>query len=83
LNTLGHNILRFELEGELVDSIATVSFASVSGICNTGGVVTVPRTFTGNTEWKYKYRVKGFDFATIYEGFVKVEAGNCGEVQLF
>jgi hypothetical protein len=82
LNTLGHNILRFELEGQLVDSVATISFSSVAGACSAPGVMTIPRTFTGNNEWKYKWRIKGNSFATIYEGFVTIPGGDCAEIQL-
>ncbi|MCB9222887.1 MAG: hypothetical protein R2780_13525 [Crocinitomicaceae bacterium] len=82
LNTLGHSILRFELEGQILDSVATISFASVEGVCNAPGVMTIPRTFTGNNEWKYKWRVKGNNFMTVYEGFITIPGGDCVGIQL-
>ncbi|UKN01797.1 hypothetical protein K6119_18910 [Paracrocinitomix mangrovi] len=82
LNSLGHSILRFEVGGDIVDSTATVSFASVAGDCGGVGVMTIPQSFTGNNEWKYKWRVKGDNFVTLYEGFVTIPGGDCAEVEL-
>lgn len=82
LNTEGHPILRFELEGEIIDSIATQAFVSLEGVCGTTGVMTIDRTFKGNNEWNYKYRVKGDGFVTLYEGFILLKAGMCEEVRL-
>jgi hypothetical protein len=78
----GHDILRFEIDGAIVDSIATASFASVAGTCDGAGTKTFNRTFVGSLDRSYKYKVKGLGFTTLYEGFVKVEAGECTAVQL-
>jgi len=82
LIALGHNMLRFELEGVMVDSIATTGFASTSGGCNTSGTKTIAREFAGNTERTYKYRVKGDDYVTVYEGFVILKVDDCVSVKL-
>lgn len=82
LETAGHVMLRFELEGEIVDSIATASFGSSAGSCNTSGTKTISRQFSGNFERTYKYRVKGLNFTTLYEGFVTIPAGDCIDVKL-
>jgi len=82
LITIGHEMLRFELEGVLVDSIATSGFASTTGTCNGSGVKTISRSFVGNTERNYKYRVKGFGYETIYEGFVLIKADDCESIEL-
>lgn len=82
LINLGHTMLRFELEGVLVDSMVTSGFTSISGTCNVGGAKTIVRTFTGNTERHYKYRVKGFAYETIYEGFITLKANDCTSVQM-
>ena len=83
LNIEGHPILRFEIEGEIVDSIATQAFVSLAGACGGSGTMTIQRQFTGNNEWNYKYRVKGNGFTNLYEGFILLQAGECAEVQLF
>jgi hypothetical protein len=83
LINLGHTMLRFELEGVLVDSMATSSFSASSGDCNSAGAKTISRTMVGNIERTYKYRVKGNGFATIYEGFVTVEANDCAPVKFW
>ena len=83
LLSLGHTMLRFELEGVLVDSMATSTFSASTGDCNSAGAITIPRTMVGNTERTYKYRVKGNAFATVYEGFVTVEADDCAAVKLW
>jgi len=81
LINLGHVMLRFELEGELVDSMATSGFSTSTGECSGGGTKTIVRNFAGNTERNYKYRIKGFGFETIYEGFVLVTANDCAAVK--
>jgi hypothetical protein len=83
LINLGHTMLRFELEGVLVDSMATSSFSASSGDCNSAGAKTISRTMVGNTERTYKYRVKGNGFVTVYEGFVTVEADDCAAVKFW
>ena len=83
LNTIeAHDTLRFELEGVLVDSIATVNFKSAAGDCDAGGTKTFVRNYDDNTDRYYKYRVKGEDLETIYEGFVEVKANDCVVVKL-
>lgn len=82
LINLGHEMLRFELEGEIVDSIATSGFASVSEDCNASGTKTFSLDFDGHTERHYKYRVKGFEYETLYEGFVTVLANDCVSIHL-
>ena len=79
---LEHTMLRFELEGELVDSMATSGFTSVSATCNVGGAKTIVRNFTGNTERNYKFRVKGLNFETIYEDFIILKAEDCTAIEL-
>lgn len=79
---LGHEMLRFELEGKIVDSMATASFSAGTGNCGGAGSKTINRVFNDNTERTYKYRVKGFDFETIYEGFVTLEANDCKAIKL-
>jgi len=82
LINLGHVMLRFELEGELVDSMATASFSAGTGTCGGAGTKTIHRIFDDNTERTYKYRVKGLNFTTIYEGFITIEANDCKAVKL-
>ena len=83
LNIEGHPILRFELEGEIVDSVATQAFVALEGSCGGSGQVTIKRTFAGNDDvWNYKYRVKGSGFITLYEGFVTIDHGECVGVRL-
>jgi hypothetical protein len=82
LITLGHDTLRFELEGKIIDSMATAGFASTSGGCNTSGTKTIARQFSGNQERTYKYRVRGEDFVTVYEGFVTLKVDDCVPVKL-
>jgi hypothetical protein len=82
LNIEGHDMLRFELEGVLVDSIATANLKSATGDCNGAGTKTIVRNFADNTERYYKYRVKGYGLVTIYEGFVQVEANDCVAIKL-
>lgn len=78
----GHVMLRFELEGAIVDSIATEVFFSPSGECNTPGVKTIPlEELPYEYRW-YKYRVKGDGFTTLYEGFIKLDANECLSIQL-
>ena len=79
---LGHEMLRFELEGEIVDSMATSSFSAGTGTCGGAGSKTINRIFEDNTERTYKYRVKGFNFETIYEGFITIEANDCKAIKL-
>jgi hypothetical protein len=78
----GHVMLRFELEGEIVDSIATQSFFAASGQCGLTGTKTIKRTYTGNTERYYKYRIKGNGFTTIYEDIIEISANECTIIQL-
>jgi len=79
---LGHKMLRFELEGVIVDSMATASFSAGTGTCGGAGSKTINRIFYDNTERTYKYRVKGWNFTTIYEGFVTIEANDCKSIKL-
>jgi hypothetical protein len=79
---LDHEVLRFELEGAMVDSVTTSAFRSATGGCNNSGTKTIARNITGNTERSYKYRVRGLDYETIYEGFVTLKADDCIGVQL-
>lgn len=81
LITLGHTMLRFELDTNLVDSMATSSFSVSSGDCNSAGTKTIARTMVGNDVRTYKYRVKGNGFVTLYEGFVTVEADDCTSIK--
>lgn len=78
----GHTMLRFELEGQIVDSIETVFFFSPSGECNTPGVKTLPREDLPYEFRHYKYRVRGAGFATLYEGFITLDANECLSVKL-
>jgi len=82
LINLGHTMLRFELEGEIIDSIATIGFRSNSGGCDVVGGKTFLEEFVGDTKRYYKYRVKGDGFTTIYEDFIEITSGGCTEVQL-
>jgi hypothetical protein len=79
---LEHDTLRFELDGEMLDSMPTVGLVSANGECATGGTMKINRVFPGSTKHTYKYRVKGEDYVTIYEGFVSIHAGECEPVQL-
>lgn len=81
-NIEGHTMLRFELEGEIVDSTATDFFFAAGGQCGLTGTKTIKRTYTGNTERYYKYRVKGNGFTTIYEDIIEIKANECTMIQL-
>jgi len=78
----GHTMLRFELEGGLVDSIATEVFFSPTGECNTPGVKTIAMEDLPYEYRYYKYRVKGNGFVTLYEDFIKLEANSCLAIKL-
>jgi hypothetical protein len=78
----GHDTLRFELEGVIVDSVPTVSFFSPTGECNTPGVKTIPREIGSYDKRYYKYRVRGHEFVTIREGFIQLLANECLQIEL-
>lgn len=78
----GHTMLRFELEGKLVDSIATELFFAPGGECNTPGVKTIPQEEMPYEYRYYKYRVKGAGFVTLWEDFIKLDANNCLAIKL-
>lgn len=78
----GHTMLRFELEGSLVDSIATEYFFSPGGECNTPGVKTIPMEELPYNYRYYKYRVKGAGFVTLYEDFIRLDANDCLAIKL-
>jgi hypothetical protein len=78
----GHTMLRFELEGALVDSITTETFFSPTGECNTPGVKTIAMENLPYEYRYYKYRVKGNGFVTLYEDFIKLEANECLAIKL-
>src|SRR5690606_6418365 len=82
VNIEGHSILRFEIDGELVDSVGTSTLNSLEGICGTTSTMTIQREFTGNNTWSHKYRIKGTGFTTIYEGYVTLNNGECTEIKL-
>ncbi len=82
LNDAGHTMLRFELEGEIVDSIPTLLFFSPSGDCNTPGVKTIAMEELPYEYRYYKYRIKGNGFETLYEDFIKLDANQCLGIQL-
>lgn len=75
-------MLRFELDGEMLDSMATSGLVSADRECATGGTMKINREFPGSEKHTYKYKVKGLAYATIYEGFVSIHAGECEPVQL-
>ncbi len=79
---LGHDTLRFGLDGQIYDSIRTEFFFSPTGECNTGGVVTLPRDSMLYFEWWYKYRVYGKDFQLLYVDEIKATANGCAKVRL-
>ena len=79
---IGHDTLRFELEGEILDSIATESFFSPEGDCNLAGVVTIPRDELTYKERWYKYRVYGQLGVELYSDFILLEANECEAVKL-
>lgn len=78
----GHTMLRFELEGALVDSIETEYFFSPGGECNTPGVKTIAMEELPYEYRYFKYRVKGNGFVTLYEDFIKLDANNCLAIKL-
>lgn len=82
LNDAGHTMLRFELEGEIVDSIPTVTFFAPSGECGNPGVKTIPMEELPYEYRHYKYRVRGNGFATLYEGFITLDANECLSIKL-
>jgi hypothetical protein len=81
-NIEGHVMLKFELEGEIIDSITTETFFAAAGECGLTGTKTIKREFTGNSERYYHYRVKGLNNTTIYEDFIEIKAKNCLNIQL-
>jgi len=82
LNDMGHDTLRFELEGNMVDSIQTLLFFSPTGECGTPGAITVTQDSLPNTQRWFKYRVLGEDFVTLYEDFILLDANECLNVRL-
>lgn len=78
----GHTMLRFELEGALVDSIQTELFFSPGGECNTPGVKTIAMEDLPYEYRYYKYRVKGNAFETLYSDFIKLDANECLAIKL-
>ena len=78
----GHTMLRFELEGKIVDSIATENFFAPSGECGSPGTKTIPMEELPYVYRHYKFRVKGASFATLYEGFVTLDANECLSIKL-
>lgn len=82
LISLGHDFLRFEVEGEYVDSISTAVFFAAGGECNLTGTITNQRTFVGDTKRYYKYRVKGAGFETLQEDIILLNANDCEAVEI-
>lgn len=82
LNDAGHTMLRFELEGEIVDSIQTAFFFAPTGDCGSPGVKTIPREGLTYERRYYKYRVRGNGFVTLYEDFIELNANDCLQIQL-
>jgi hypothetical protein len=81
-NIEGHIMLRFELEGEMVDSTTTETFFAAAGECGLTGAKTIKQEFTGNSERYYKYRIRGLNYQTIYEDFITIKANDCLNIQL-
>jgi len=81
-NIEGHPMLYFELEGNIVDSTTTETFFAADGQCGLTGAMTIKREFTGNTERYYKYRVKGTNYATLYEDIITIVANECTIIRL-
>lgn len=79
---LGHDTLRFELEGAIIDSIPTAFFFSPGGECSTPGVKTIAMEGLPYEYRYYKYRVRGDDFVTLYEDFIKLDANSCLAIEL-
>jgi hypothetical protein len=82
LKDAGHTMLRFELEGEIIDSIATEVFFSPSGECSTPGVKTIAMEDLPYEYRYFKYRVRGDGFITLYEDFIKLDANTCLGIKL-
>jgi len=82
LKDAGHTVLRFELEGQIVDSVVTEFFFSPTGDCGTAGAKTIARDDLPYEYRHYKYRVRGLENATLYEGFVTLDANECLSIQL-
>ncbi|WP_027419876.1 hypothetical protein [Crocinitomix catalasitica] len=78
----GHVMLYFELEGEIVDSNLTETFFAADGTCNAPGVKTIVRDFTGDSKHYYKYRVRGWENAVLFEDFLQLEANACLPIEL-
>lgn len=78
----GHDTLRFELEGKIIDSIPTANFFSPAGDCGLAGTMTIPREELPYHERWYKYRVFGKEFAELYSDFILLEANDCKAVKL-
>lgn len=82
LYDMGHTRLRFELEGEILDSVDTEFFFAPSGECSAPGVKTIAMNELPYEYRYYKYRVKGSGFATIWEDFIRLDANDCLDIQL-
>lgn len=82
LRNLGHTVLRFSIDNEIVDSITTEFFFSSVGECNASGTKTIQRDFFGDTKQHYLYRVHGNNNQTIYEDFIQIKANECYDVRL-
>ncbi len=82
LKNAGHEMLRFEITGVIVDSVVTENFFAPTGECNAPGVKTIEQDLGNYDKRYYKYRVKGNEFVTLYEGFIDLKANECYGIQL-
>lgn len=78
----GHEMMYFEIEGEILDSMATSSFGTASGDCNAAGSKTFTKNFLGHTEKSFIYRVRGLDQAVLQKGFITFDTDDCNTIEV-